>query len=73
MEDDQFFQILFDKETGVMATGDVTIDGTKYHFSSTGVLSNTTSSTGTKTIKNYLAGALMPVGQALYVWGRWLE
>lgn len=59
----------FDKETGVMATGDVTIDGTKYHFSSTGVLSNTTSSTGTKTIKNYLAGALMPVGQALYVWG----
>ena len=59
----------FDKETGVMATGDVTIDGTKYHFSSTGVLSNTTSSTGTKTIRNYLAGALMPVGQALYVWG----
>ena len=25
--------------------------------------------TGTKTIKNYLAGALLPVGQALYVWG----
>lgn len=25
--------------------------------------------TGTKTIKNYLAGALKPVGQALYVWG----
>ena len=25
--------------------------------------------TGTKTIKNYLAGALKPVGQALYIWG----
>lgn len=25
--------------------------------------------TGTKTLKNYLAGALKPVGQALYVWG----
>ncbi|MBU5480468.1 N-acetylmuramoyl-L-alanine amidase family protein [Blautia sp. MSJ-19] len=25
--------------------------------------------TGSKTIKNYLAGALMPVGQALYIWG----
>ena len=25
--------------------------------------------TGTRTIKNYLAGALQPVGQALYVWG----
>ena len=59
----------FDKETGVMATGDVTIDGTKYHFNTNGVLSNTTSPTGSKTIKNYLAGALQPVGQALYVWG----
>ena len=26
-------------------------------------------STGTKTIKNYLLGALQPVGQALYIWG----
>ena len=59
----------FDKETGVMATGDVTIDGTKYHFTSDGVLNNTTTPTGSKTIKNYLAGALQPVGQALYVWG----
>ena len=25
--------------------------------------------TGTKTIKNYLKGALLPVGQVLYVWG----
>ena len=59
----------FDKETGVMATGDVTIDGQKYHFNSNGILSNTTSPTGSRTIKNYLAGALQPVGQALYVWG----
>lgn len=59
----------FDKETGVMATGDATIDGQKYHFNSNGILSNTTSPTGSRTIKNYLAGALQPVGQALYVWG----
>ena len=59
----------FDKETGVMATGDVTIDEQKYHFNSNGILSNTTSPTGSRTIKNYLAGALQPVGQALYVWG----
>lgn len=52
-----------------MATGDVTIDGQKYHFNSNGILSNTTSPTGSRTIKNYLAGALQPVGQALYVWG----
>ena len=32
-------------------------------------MSNTTSPTGSRTIKNYLAGALQPVGQALYVWG----
>ena len=47
----------------------VTIDGQKYHFNSNGILSNTTSPTGSRTIKNYLAGALQPVGQALYVWG----
>ena len=59
----------FDKETGVMATGDVTIDGQTYHFNSNGILNNTAQPTGSKTIKNYLAGALQPVGQALYVWG----
>ncbi|MDY4693806.1 MAG: N-acetylmuramoyl-L-alanine amidase family protein [Blautia sp.] len=59
----------FDSKTGVMATGNVTIDGQKYVFGSDGALTNTVSSTGTKTIKNYLAGALQPVGQALYVWG----
>ena len=41
----------FDKETGVMATGDVTIDGQKYHFNSNGILSNTTSTTGSRTIR----------------------
>ncbi|MED9966121.1 MAG: N-acetylmuramoyl-L-alanine amidase family protein [Blautia sp.] len=63
------YKYYFDKETGVMAVGDVTIDGKKYHFNSNGVLSQTTGSTGKKTIKNYLAGALQPVGEALYVWG----
>ena len=52
----------FDKKTGVMATGDVTIDGQKYHFNSNGILSNTTSPTGSRTIKNYLAGALQRMG-----------
>ena len=63
------YKYYFDKTTGVMATGTVTIDGKKYTFSSQGILNQTTASTGTKTIKNYLAGALQPVGQALYVWG----
>ena len=52
-----------------MATGKVTINGKKYKFNSKGVMIDTTSPTGTKTIKNYLAGALQPVGKALYVWG----
>ena len=59
----------FAKSTGVMATGEVTINGKKYKFNSNGVMIDTTSPTGTKTIKNYLAGALQPVGKALYVWG----
>ncbi|MDO4648758.1 MAG: N-acetylmuramoyl-L-alanine amidase family protein [Eubacteriales bacterium] len=49
-----------------------TIGGVKYKFDANGVatmVSSTTSPTGSKTIKNYLAGALQPVGQALYVWG----
>lgn len=66
----------FDEETGVMYTGIHTIDGKSYTFDSEGVLQidysldgSVTTPTGTKTIKNYLAGALQPVGQALYVWG----
>lgn len=75
----------FDKSTFKMATGSKIIDGVSYSFSSAGVMlssnSNSTNTayfandpkpaaqTGTKTIKNFLAGALKPVGQALYVWG----
>lgn len=68
----------FDPSSGVMYTGIETIDGVKYEFSSTGVLvgekqddpvPSPNGNTGSKTIKNYLAGALQPVGQALYVWG----
>lgn len=63
---------------GVMATGATTIDGVTYNFASDGVYippnesssgPNTAQPTGTRTIRNYLAGALQPVGQALYVWG----
>lgn len=62
-----------------------TIDGYVYTFSSTGTISNSyketdasdafkndpkpVAQTSAKTIKNYLAGAMKPVGQALYVWG----
>ena len=66
----------FDQKTGVMYTGVHIISGKKYIFGSDGVLQDnwepdggTDTPTGTKTIKNYLAGALQPVGQALYVWG----
>lgn len=68
----------FDTSSGVMYTGIQTVDGVKYEFSSTGVLigekqddptPSPNGNTGSKTIKNYLAGALQPVGQALYVWG----
>jgi glucan-binding YG repeat protein len=65
----------FYPSTGYMATGTVTIDEQDYEFNSNGVLirviadSQTTQPTSAKTIKNYLAGALQPVGQALYVWG----
>ncbi len=62
---------------GVMATGTVTIDGKEYTFSESGVYQGGTSdgsgnlgtATSARTIKNYLLGALQPVGQALYVWG----
>lgn len=70
----------FDTSTGVMAVGTKTIDGKKYSFKTNGVLikeiveesSSTTvqqPTSSSKTIKNYLLGALQPVGQALYVWG----
>lgn len=66
----------FNTSTGVMVTGVVTISGKKYEFNtSTGYLIGeitavkTDTATSSKTIKNYLIGALQPVGQALYVWG----
>ena len=64
----------FDKTSGIMAIGSVTISGKSYTFKNNGVLvedtgSNTQSPSSSKTVKNYLLGALQPVGKALYVWG----
>jgi glucan-binding YG repeat protein len=65
----------FDPSTGYMYTGTVTVEGQTCQFDSNGILiqisgsPETTQPTSEKTIKNYLAGALQPVGQALYVWG----
>ena len=66
----------FDPKTGAMAVGTVTIDGAKHMFEDDGVYigpySNGTPdapSNQKKTIKNYLLGALQPVGRVLYVWG----
>lgn len=67
----------YDTSTFAMVTSTTkTISGVKYTFDANGTVtkavsaeSNTVSQTGTKTIKNYLAGALLPVGKALYVWG----
>ena len=66
----------FNKSTGAMYTGVQTVDGKKYEFSSSGIClgekkddPSPSGNTGSKTIKNYLAGALKPVGKALYVWG----
>ena len=61
---------------GKMATGDKTIDGKEYTFGSDGIMivntntgGNITQPSSARTIKNYLLGALQPVGRALYVWG----
>lgn len=67
----------FDKDTGVMATGIITIDGVKQEFDSNGIYQGVyieaiitpEQPTSAKTIKNYLVGAIQPVGEALYVWG----
>lgn len=66
----------FDTETGYMATGKKVIDGKEYEFNKNGVLQEdydtgvNVQTPGTqKTIRNYLLGALQPVGRALYVWG----
>ena len=54
----------------------LTINGDTYKFDSNGIASPVSiagqvsqQTDGRKTIKNYLLGALQPVGQALYVWG----
>lgn len=65
----------FDPETGYYATGTVRIGDYNCEFNSKGFLISQilavtfTRPTDERTIKNYLAGALQPVGQALYVWG----
>ncbi len=64
----------FDTSTGYMATGTMVIDGKSYVFNSSGYVTSEenlslTTPTNERTIKNYLAGAIQPVGQALYVWG----
>ncbi|MDO4518677.1 MAG: N-acetylmuramoyl-L-alanine amidase family protein [Eubacteriales bacterium] len=65
----------FDKASGIMATGTVKIDNKSYKFTDNGLLITGGSTpdvlapSGSRTLKNYLAGALQPVGQALYVWG----
>lgn len=66
------YKYYFDPSTGVMATGTKTIDGKKYTFGSNGVLDTnpgTATVTSSRTIKNFLANALLPVGKTLYVWG----
>jgi glucan-binding YG repeat protein len=60
---------------GVMVTGVVEIDDKKYEFDTNGYLigevtgPQITTATSERTLKNYLIGALQPVGKALYVWG----
>ena len=56
-----------------MENTEMTISGKTYIFDKDGVATLKTAGpsiekpSGTRTIKNYLAGALQPVGQALYV------
>lgn len=69
------YKYYFDTTSGVMATGIVTINGVKYEFADDGILIGEyggmppTTTNGQKTIKNYLLGALLPVGKVLYIWG----
>lgn len=69
------YKYYFDPNTGVMATGIVSINGVKYEFADDGILIGeyssmpSTTTNGKKTIKNYLLGALLPVGKVLYIWG----
>lgn len=76
LENSQGQKRYFDPKTGKMYVGEHTINGKKYTFNNDGVLQpdydyagGIAKPTGTKTIKNYLAGALQPIGKVLYVWG----
>lgn len=65
----------FDPVTGYYVTGTIIIDEFKCVFNSSGYLVSKesivefTRPKDERTIKNYLLGAIQPVGQALYVWG----
>lgn len=65
----------FNPADGIMFTGIHTIGNKDYEFDEQGYMVaeldsvNITQPTSARTIKNYLAGALQPVGRALYVWG----
>ena len=70
----------FDPTTGAMYTGTQTIDGVTYVFSDTGVCQGEKQNdptpdgnTGSKTIKNYLAGALDASRKGSLCMGRRLE
>lgn len=74
---DKYYLSKAKKAKGVMLTGMQTLSGKMYYFNTKGVLeyevdeSNASISAPGEahTIKNYLLGALQPVGSALYVWG----
>ena len=68
----------YDPETFVMVTGTRTIGNVTYTFDSDGYLISSqdndeqpdiSTPTSQRTIKNYLLGALQPVGRTLYMWG----
>ena len=66
------YKYYFYPSTGIMATGTRTIGGKQYTFGSNGVLDtspNTIAPTSSRTLRNFLANALLPVGKTLYVWG----
>lgn len=68
----------YDPETFAMVTGTRTIGNVTYTFDSDGYLISSqdndeqpdiSTPTSQRTIKNYLLGALQPVGRTLYMWG----
>lgn len=68
----------YDPKTFVMVTGTRTIGNVTYTFDSDGYLISSqdndeqpdiSTPTSQRTVKNYLLGALQPVGRTLYMWG----